>query len=264
MRSEQVMVQFLANVSHELRTPLNAIINFSQFVSSGLYGPINEKQADVLDKSTDSARHLLAMINDILDMSKIEAGRMDLFVEKEVDLCPELEAVAAATATLLANKPVEFVKEIGAGLPAVVGDRRRIRQILLNLTLNAAKFTDQGHVCLRARRDGDHLLFEVEDTGPGITAEEQARVFRPFHQSRRGATSAAGTGLGLPNMAEIELSVLHRQCLKARIPDQLTLIDKVTAWEGRRNAAGSTVNWRFSTEDARIKLHKLYPTIDVG
>lgn len=205
VRSEQVMVQFLTNVSHELRTPLNAIINFSQFVSSGLYGPVNEKQVDTLNKSTDSGRHLLAMINDILDMSKIEAGRMDLFVEDDVDLYPELDAAAAATAALLANKPVEFVQEIEAGLPAVVGDRRRIRQILLNLTSNAAKFTEEGQVCLRARRDGDHVLFEVEDTGPGITAEEQARVFRPFHQSKRGATSAAGTGLGLPiakHMAE--------------------------------------------------------------
>jgi signal transduction histidine kinase len=198
VQSEQVMVQFLSNVSHELRTPLNAIINFSQFVSSGIYGPINEKQVDTLNKSTDSARHLLAMINDILDMSKIEAGRMDLFVEEEVDLYPELEAAAAATAALLAKKPVEFIQEIEAELPAVVGDRRRIRQILLNLTSNAAKFTDQGQVWLRARREGDQVLFEVKDTGPGIASEDQARIFRPFHQSKRGAISAAGTGLGLP------------------------------------------------------------------
>ncbi|MBI5957469.1 MAG: HAMP domain-containing protein, partial [Chloroflexi bacterium] len=132
LEADKVKSQFLATVSHELRTPLNAIINFAQFVSSGLYGTINAKQVDALNKVTQSARHLLAVINDILDMSKIEAGQVILFVETEVDLRPELDAVVAETRALLNDKPVQVITDIADDLPLVLGDRRRIRQILLN------------------------------------------------------------------------------------------------------------------------------------
>nr|MBN1229855.1 hypothetical protein [Anaerolineae bacterium] len=189
--------QFLASVSHELRTPLNAIINFSQFVSSGLHGPVNEKQVDALGKTTSSARHLLALINDVLDMSKIESGRLELFLEEDVDLCPEIRQVLDTTRTLLEEKPVELIEDIAGDLPRLRVDRRRIRQVLLNLTSNAAKFTREGHIALRVSHADGQVLFVVEDTGPGIDPEQQALIFEPFRQLDR-STQTEGTGLGLP------------------------------------------------------------------
>ncbi|MCA9970736.1 MAG: GAF domain-containing sensor histidine kinase [Anaerolineales bacterium] len=189
--------QFLASVSHELRTPLNAVINFTQFVTAGLYGPVNEQQADALLKVTDSARHLLGLINDVLDMSKIEAGRLELVVEEDVRLQAELEAICETAVALLQNKPVTLRKEMPPNLPPVPGDRKRIRQILLNLVSNAAKFTEQGCIQLRAWPEDGQVVVAVADTGPGIAPEDQAAVFEPFRQLRHH-NEMAGTGLGLP------------------------------------------------------------------
>ena len=195
---DTVKSQFLASMSHELRTPLNAILNFTEFVAVGLLGPVTEKQKDALTKALDSGRHLLSLINDVLDMTKIEAGMLKLFVETEIDLTQELGALIPATQTLLNEKPVTFVQDIDEGLPLLVGDRRRIRQILLNLLSNAAKFTEEGTVTLRVERCEDEVLFTVTDTGPGIAAEDQELIFEPFKQTETGIQHAAGTGLGLP------------------------------------------------------------------
>ncbi len=199
-KSDRLKSQFLASVSHELRTPLNAIINFNQFVSSGLHGPVNEQQRDSLVKSTDSARHLLALINDVLDMSKIETGHsIDLFFEDNVDIAAEVYEVATICRALLDDKPVELVLEIADDLPKLAVDRRRIRQILLNLTANAAKFTDTGIIRLGAWSDGEQLNITVTDTGPGISAAEQSLVFEPFYQVEPVySAKSSGTGLGLP------------------------------------------------------------------
>jgi signal transduction histidine kinase len=190
--------QFLASMSHELRTPLNAVLNFTEFVSLGLLGDVSEPQRDALGKALDSGKHLLALINDVLDMTKIEAGMLKLFVEENIDLTPELESAVAATQTLLKEKPVTFVQDIDANLPLLVGDRRRIRQVLLNLLSNAAKFTEQGSVTMSVKIRNEELLFAVIDTGPGIPAEDQDLIFEPFKQTDTGIQHAAGTGLGLP------------------------------------------------------------------
>ncbi len=194
---DQLKNKFLASVSHELRTPLNAIINFTQFVTSGLYGPINEKQVDALEKVTDSGRHLLGLINDVLDMSKIEAGRLELMIEEDVQIRDELEAVCEIAGALVQNKPVSLVKEIQPDLPPVPGDRQRIRQILLNLVSNAAKFTEKGCIRLRTWQEDDRVVVSVEDTGPGISDKEWEIIFEPFKQLKHSGKTT-GTGLGLP------------------------------------------------------------------
>lgn len=190
--------QFLASMSHELRTPLNAILNFTKFISMNVYGPVTDKQKDALDKIVNSAQHLLSLINDVLDITKIESGMMQLFIEDDVNPNEELESVVATAETLLANKPVRFIQDIDDNLPIIVGDKRRIRQILLNLVSNACKFTDEGSVTLSAKNRGQELLFAVIDTGPGIAAEDLEIIFEPFQQTEHGIKHAGGTGLGLP------------------------------------------------------------------
>ncbi|MEP6987523.1 MAG: histidine kinase dimerization/phospho-acceptor domain-containing protein, partial [Chloroflexota bacterium] len=123
--------QFLASMSHELRTPLNAILNFTEFVAQGMLGSVNDKQKDALAKSLDSGKHLLSLINDVLDMSKIESGMMKLFVEDNINLNDEMRSVIATAQTLLKDKPVQLIEDIDHDLPVIVGDRRRVRQILL-------------------------------------------------------------------------------------------------------------------------------------
>lgn len=194
--------QFLASMSHELRTPLNAILNFTKFVQTGMLGTVNDKQKDALTKTINSGKHLLALINDVLDITKIESNMLNLFVEKGVSLADELETTAATAETLLGEKPdVTFVRDYDlTQLPDIICDRRRVRQILLNLVSNACKFTEKGQVKLGARVDADagqiHLM--VRDTGPGIAAEDHAMIFEPFRQSHAGMSKGGGTGLGLP------------------------------------------------------------------
>ncbi|MCS6836726.1 MAG: ATP-binding protein [Anaerolineae bacterium] len=190
--------QFLANMSHELRTPLNAIINFTRFVQSGMLGPINDEQRDALNRSLDSSKHLLSIINDVLDMTKIEANMMQLFVEDNVSVYAEIDAAVEAARTYLGEKPVDMVVDVPDDLPSIVADRRRVRQILLNLMSNAAKFTQEGRITLRVRQEGEELVFSVIDTGPGIAEEDREAIFLPFQQSAAGLRHSGGTGLGLP------------------------------------------------------------------
>lgn len=191
--------QFLASMSHELRTPLNAILNFTEFVALGMLGDVNDAQVDALNKSIDSGRHLLSLINDVLDMTKIESGMMKLFIENDIDLHKEVEPVISTAQTLLADKPeVRLVQDIDAELPILSGDRRRIRQILLNLVSNAVKFTEQGSITLAIKNRPDEVLFAVIDTGPGINLADQPMIFEPFQQTETGIRHAGGTGLGLP------------------------------------------------------------------
>jgi signal transduction histidine kinase len=191
--------QFLASMSHELRTPLNAILNFTEFVALGILGPVNDEQIDALNKSTDSGRHLLSLINDVLDMTKIESGMMKLFVEADIDPQAEIAQVVNTVQSLLADKPeVKLTTDIAPDLPRLTGDRRRIRQVLLNLLSNAVKFTEEGSITLQAQRQGEHLRFSVIDTGAGIAPADQAIVFEPFRQTETGIRHAGGTGLGLP------------------------------------------------------------------
>jgi signal transduction histidine kinase len=196
--ADRIKSQFLASMSHELRTPLNAILNFTEMTRDGVLGPINEQQQDVLTKSLNSSLHLLSLINDVLDVTKIHSGMMRLFVEEDVDLKDEIRAVAAAAESLIKSQEVRFSVEIASDLPTISADRRRVRQILLNLIGNAAKFTEQGTITLTASRSGDCIEFTVADTGPGIAADDQARIFDAFIQTPDGVRQSGGTGLGLP------------------------------------------------------------------
>lgn len=191
--------QFLASMSHELRTPLNAIINFAEFLTMGIMGEVNDKQLDSLHKILGSGKHLLALINDVLDITKIESGMMRLFIEEKVDVRQELKTVVATFDSIISQKPVTIETEIEADLPVIVGDRRRIRQVMLNLLSNAVKFTDEGQIHIRLERyQGDMLRFMIKDDGPGIALEDQPIIFEPFQQTETGIRHSGGTGLGLP------------------------------------------------------------------
>lgn len=197
-RSDQVKSAFLASMSHELRTPLNAIINFTRYVAKGSLGTVNEQQAETLNEVVDSARHLLNLINDVLDMSKIEAGSLNLFVEDNVNLYPILNSVATTGKALIGEKPIEISVEIKDELPAVRADRQRILQILLNIMSNACKFTEKGTIKIQAHRNDNEVIFSITDSGPGIAPEDQAAVFEAFKQTNTGLRQGSGTGLGMP------------------------------------------------------------------
>jgi signal transduction histidine kinase len=194
---DKLKSQFMANMSHELRTPLNSILNFTEFVSTGVFGPVNERQVEALNKSIASGEHLLSLINDILDLTKIESGMMELFVE-EIDLRALVEDVANLAEGLPKNKSVQFICDVAESLPTISGDRRRIQQILLNLVSNAIKFTTEGSVKLSAVLENGEMHFSVRDTGPGIAPEDQSLIFQSFRQTKQGLQKGSGTGLGLP------------------------------------------------------------------
>jgi signal transduction histidine kinase len=195
--TDRMKSQFLASMSHELRTPLNAILNFSKFLKMGVYGEINTEQTEALNNVLISSEHLLDLINDVLDVAKIEAGMLQLFVEDKISLEPDVNSVIATAKTLVRDKPITLIEEIDPDLPLVVGDRRRIKQILLNLVSNACKFTRKGSITIRVKREGENVCFAVIDTGPGISETDQASIFEPFEQSKDGLKQGGGTGLGL-------------------------------------------------------------------
>lgn len=189
---------FLASMSHELRTPLNAIINFSKFLAKGMMGAVNERQLDALEKVIGSSKHLLNLINDVLDMSKIESNSLNLFVENNVDLKEMIESVSATAQSLLGEKPVDLSLTIDPDLPTIKADRQRVLQVLLNIVSNACKFTTQGQITIQAQRCEDQVRISVKDTGPGIAQEDHNIVFQPFKQTNTGLRQGGGTGLGMP------------------------------------------------------------------
>jgi signal transduction histidine kinase/DNA-binding response OmpR family regulator len=189
--------QFLANMSHELRTPLNSIINFTRILIAGVRGPVNEEQIDYLNRVRQSGEHLLGLINDILDLSKIEAGRLEL--HREPLLPAELvQSVVETAVGLIKGKPIELRKDVAPGLPPIVADRTRVRQILLNLISNAAKFTESGTITVQVSRTDTEMIFSVTDTGIGIAPEDHQAVFEEFRQvDGNSDRHYEGTGLGL-------------------------------------------------------------------
>ena len=199
--ADRLKTQFLANMSHELRTPLNSIIGFSRVILKGIDGPINETQAQDLTAIYNSGQHLLGLINDILDLSRIEAGKMELAFT-EVDLGEIIRSVMSTAAGLVKDKPIELSLEVPPTLPLIQADNIRIRQVLLNLISNATKFTERGKVGVVARvvrADGKReVVVSVFDTGPGISPEDQEKLFEPFSQVDASATrKTGGSGLGL-------------------------------------------------------------------
>ncbi len=189
--------EFLANMSHELRTPLNAIIGFSQVLREGISGEINAKQQEYLDDIVTSANHLLALINDVLDLSKVEAGQVELQVAP-FSLSDALERGVSMVREQATINEVQVALHANGGLDAVAGDERRIRQVIFNLLSNAVKFTPSGgSVDVSATQSNGKVTVSVADTGPGIAAEDLDRIFEEFQQTETGARQTEGTGLGL-------------------------------------------------------------------
>jgi signal transduction histidine kinase/CheY-like chemotaxis protein len=190
--------EFLANMSHELRTPLNAIIGFSQLLVNRRFGELTSDQAEYIADILDSGRHLLALINDILDLSKVEAGRMDLELG-QFGLREVLENGMTMVRERAALQRIRLSLDVDPDVETVQGDERKVKQVVFNLLSNAVKFTPEGgHVDVLARRLEGEVRVAVRDTGVGIAAEDQARIFEEFQQVSGGATSTReGTGLGL-------------------------------------------------------------------
>jgi GAF domain-containing protein/HAMP domain-containing protein len=189
--------QFLANMSHELRTPLNAILGYTELLQDNIYGEIPEKARETMARIERGGRHLLALINDVLDLSKIEAGQLTLSLT-DYSLREVVNTVVTAMEPLAAEKGLALRVTLDPDLPLARGDDRRISQILLNLVGNAVKFTDAGEVRVEAKASDGAFLVSVSDTGPGIAAEDQARIFEEFQQADTSNTrEKGGTGLGL-------------------------------------------------------------------
>jgi signal transduction histidine kinase len=189
--------QFLANMSHELRTPLNAILGYAELMLDSIYGEPSEKMRAVLERLQSNGRHLLGLINDVLDLSKIEAGQLTLSLS-DYSLGDVVHGVVAAVEPLAAEKRLAFKAEVAPDLPVGRGDERRLSQVLLNLVGNAIKFTDKGEVAIRAAAANGAFTVAVCDTGPGIPVGDQAKIFEEFQQADSSITrKKGGTGLGL-------------------------------------------------------------------
>jgi len=197
-QADQAKSAFLSSMSHELRTPLNAIINFVEMVARGMIGPVNQEQVELLDQALYSSKHLLNLINDVLDISKIQAGQLTLFIEDEVSVQVIIETTLSIVGGLLQEKNLQLIRDIDPHLPMISCDRRRLRQVLLNLISNAIKFTDKGTITVSVKNQGQDLLFAVIDTGLGIPPDKQDLIFEPFIQTENGERQLQGTGLGLP------------------------------------------------------------------
>ncbi len=199
---DRLKSQFLANMSHELRTPLNSIIGFSRVILKGIDGPVTDLQNQDLGAIYNSGQHLLGLINDILDLSKIEAGKMELSFE-DVNAADLIASVMSTVVGLVKDKPIKLVKNISTDLPVIRADPMRVRQILLNLLSNASKFTEEGTITVSTSINSGptgkpEIMISVTDTGPGISPDDQTKLFQPFSQVDTSPTrKTGGTGLGL-------------------------------------------------------------------
>lgn len=199
---DRIKNQFLANMSHELRTPLNSIIGFSRVILKGIDGPINDTQAQDLSAIYNSGQHLLSLINNILDLSKIDSGKMELKVS-EINISDIINSAMTTATGLAKDKPIKFKQIVPPDLPKVQVDPTRVRQVLINFLSNACKFTDEGLITIEATSvkstEGDpEIMVTVSDTGQGIAVKDRAKLFQPFSQVDDSPTRrAGGTGLGL-------------------------------------------------------------------
>jgi signal transduction histidine kinase len=189
--------EFLANMSHELRTPLNAILGFSEVLAERMFGEVNEKQAEYLQDILSSGRHLLSLINDILDLSKVEAGRLELELGR-FHLPTALDNALTLIRERASRHGITLDLAVAPEIGEIVADERKVKQILLNLLSNAVKFTPEGgRVGLTATAAEEVITIAVSDTGIGIAAADQATIFEEFRQVGTGSQKQEGTGLGL-------------------------------------------------------------------
>jgi signal transduction histidine kinase len=189
--------QFLANMSHELRTPLNAILGYTELMADGAYGEPSEKMLGILTRLEANGRHLLGLINDVLDLSKIEAGQLELELS-DYSVQDIAQTVRSTLEPLAADKKLGFKVQVAPQLPSGRGDGRRLTQVLINLVGNAIKFTDAGEVAIKVEANNGSFYVSVRDTGPGISAADQAKLFQEFQQADNAITrKKGGTGLGL-------------------------------------------------------------------
>jgi signal transduction histidine kinase len=258
--------RFLANVSHELRTPLNAIVGYNSLAIDGIYGDLPAPLHGAHERIKTAAEHLLALVDDVLDLSKIEVGRMDVSLET-TDLGALLDSVVTVIDPIAAAKGLRIDVILGRDVPRITTDPRHVRQILLNLASNAIKFTDRGSVTLVARRAdpsrGDMVTITVEDTGIGIPPDDVERIFEEFEQVRpsgRGDSLQRGTGLGLAIARKLarllggDIEVVSREgvgsCFTLRLPISAPVVigDPAAEAESGRGA---------SRERARGKIEAL-------
>jgi signal transduction histidine kinase len=189
--------QFLANMSHELRTPLNAVLGYTELILDSIYGEVPEKARTTLERIQSNGRHLLGLINDVLDLSKIEAGQLTLSLA-DYSIKGVVHNVYGAVESLATSKNLALKVELPKDLPPAHGDERRLTQVLLNLVGNAIKFTDTGEVAIRTSVANGSFTVAVHDTGPGIAERDQGKIFEEFQQADSSITKQkGGTGLGL-------------------------------------------------------------------
>jgi signal transduction histidine kinase len=189
--------EFLANMSHELRTPLNAILGYTELILDNIYGDVPEKIQEVLERLEKNGRHLLNLINDVLDLSKIEAGQLTLSLN-EYSMGDVIQTVSTSVEALATEKDLDLKVEVSKDLSIGKGDEQRIAQVILNLVGNAIKFTDEGEVKIEVTVSNETFLVSVHDTGPGVTEADQQKIFDEFQQADGSSTrKKGGTGLGL-------------------------------------------------------------------
>ena len=189
--------QFLANMSHELRTPMNAILGYTELILDNIYGEPTEKMRGVLIRVQSNGKHLLGLINDVLDLSKIEAGQLTLSLA-DYSVKDIVHNVFSSVESLAKNKKLALTIDLPPKLPAAHGDERRLTQVLLNLVGNSIKFTDKGEVAIKAEAANGSFTLSVRDTGPGIAEADQRKIFEEFQQADSSTTKEkGGTGLGL-------------------------------------------------------------------
>ena len=189
--------EFLANMSHELRTPLNAILGYTELILDKIYGDVPDKIKEVLERLEKNGRHLLGLINDVLDLSKIEAGQLTLSLN-DYSMPEVVHTVVNSVESLAEEKNLALEVSVSPDLTVGKGDEQRIVQVFLNLVGNAIKFTEKGEVKVKVTSSDSKFFVAVSDTGPGLSTADQQRIFEEFHQADSSSTKKkGGTGLGL-------------------------------------------------------------------
>jgi signal transduction histidine kinase len=194
LAASQAKSSFLSSMSHELRTPLNSIIGFTEVLLAGLTGPLTDEQKYQLSLVSKAGSHLLSLVSDLLDLGRIEAGRLDIYPEP-FDLAVVISEVVSGLSPLADRKGLRMEVAV-EGEVLLTSDRRMVRQILLNIVTNAVKFTEEGGVSISCRQGSDEVCVEIRDTGPGLASEDLGRLFEPFERLQP-AGRETGTGLGL-------------------------------------------------------------------